>query len=243
MEDFEYRGDVRKPTQMGIDPKDQLVYLYIRSFLNAKTKLCNPGISAIQKKFGISKDKLQESIRHLKESGWIKTEPYGRGVNYIFLKNMDHYERFSNQFLENKDMSLTKKSILVALQDYMWRNTGEVGIITYSDLELSKKLNIPYSTLKRNLKELEADNLTFTLQTNTPYMQKARVFDLYKYCQAVAFELKDQKAHLQKLDAAQESTQEEVKELKDKVKHMEKLIQMFLKEKSNNKEPNELLLL
>lgn len=249
MDELEKTGHVRKPTQMDIDPKDQLVYLYIRSFLNNETKLCNPGIGAIQKRFGISKDKIQESIQHLKESGWIETEPKGRGVNYIFKKDIEHYERFSNKFLENRDMSLTKKSILVALQDYMWRDDGELGKITFSDFELADKLHMPYSTLKRNLKELEDDKITFTVPSKVygegGCVKKIRFFNLYDYCQAVAFTLTQQQMHLnrlseeqQELSEQQTKTKEDVKELQDKMESMQKTIELLSREiMKNNKEP------
>lgn len=244
---MENNGHVRKPIQMNVDPKDQLVYLYIRSFLNDKTKVCNPGIAAIQKKFGISKDKIQESIQHLKDSGWIETVPKGRGVNYIFLKNVDHYEKFSNKFLENRNMSITKKSILIALQDYMWRDNGELGVITYSDMELAEKLNIPYSTLKRNLSELEEEQITFTAPTNIigegGCLKKARFFNLYDYCQAVAFTLEQQQAHLQKLSEHQENTDEHIQKLENKVASMQKIIEMLSKEVLNKKEPKQTLVL
>lgn len=239
---MEKEGHVRKPIQMNVDPKDQLVYLYIRSFLNDKTKICNPGIAAIQKRFGISKDKIQESIQNLKNSGWITTTKKGRGVNYTFLKNVDHYERFSNKFLENRDMSITKKSILIALQDYMWRDSGELGVVTYSDIELAEKLKIPYSTLKRNLKELEEDKLTFTADTNIPgeggCLKRARFFNLYEYCQAVAFTLEQQQEHLNKLDKKQEDTNEQVQKLENKVESMQKIINTLTKEILKHKDTN-----
>ena len=81
----------------GLEPKDQLIYVAIKSFMNGKTKLCCPSLSTIAAKVGASINTVRSSIDRLVESGYVKTERSGRKTLYTFKDNISANPRASEK--------------------------------------------------------------------------------------------------------------------------------------------------
>ena len=68
------------------------------------------------------------------------------------------HELSYKDFLENKDVSFASKAYILASQQYMFKDIQGVGKIGYSNRQLSNKINMPESTIRKCDKELENKN-------------------------------------------------------------------------------------
>ena len=134
-------------------PQDKLIYLSIRRYMSAKTMECFPSYNELTRKTGVSSKTIKKSVDNLVREGYLETRKEGRKIIYKF-NNRKHFEPFSLEFLDNQDLTFTEKSYIVASQQYMFKNESE-GIISYSNRELAKLINMPVSTISRCNRSLE----------------------------------------------------------------------------------------
>ena len=137
---------VQLPNDLGdisfIKPKDQLVYVAIKKFMNKDTKEAFPSLETLHNLTKLSINTIRDCIERLVKSGFIEVRKDGRKNVYKFLK-YDTYEPFSFKFLEKDDLSPEEKAYLIASQKYMFKDNGE-GI---KDIE---KIKEPFFTTKEN---------------------------------------------------------------------------------------------
>lgn len=134
-------------------PQDKLIYLSIRRYMSAKTMECFPSYAELTRKTGVSSKTIKKSVDNLVREGYLETRKEGRKIIYKF-NNRKHFEPFSLEFLDNQDLTFTEKSYIVASQQYMFKNESE-GIISYSNRELAKLINMSDTTISRCNRSLE----------------------------------------------------------------------------------------
>jgi DNA-binding MarR family transcriptional regulator len=188
-----------------LKPGDLLIYATIKRHMNKDTKTCYPSLSTIASESGASINTVRSSIQNLINSGYIETEPHGRGKLYRFLK-WDKFEPFSYDFLDNKKLSFKEKAYILATQQYMFKNKEtQNGVVTYNNIELSKRINTSPSTISRldsSLKEKEFLDINVLtqkdLETGLPIREK--IFHLSKMEQAIVFILGDHEQRIESLE-------------------------------------------
>ena len=213
-----------------LTPKDQLVYLGIRSFMNGETKSCYPSLQKIADKVGASIPTIRKSISLLEEKGYIKTTKKGRGQEYHF-NELKKFEPFSPEFLNHNDLSFTTKSYLVASQQYMYKDVKGLGKISYSNADLSKQINMPETTIRRCNQELERNNYLTIIKNEyrdleTGCKSDTKIFDLNKLGQAIIWVLKTHEDRINNHEDRIAQLEEENKKQKD-------LIEKLLKDKQH----------
>lgn len=119
-----------------LTPKDLLIYLYIKSHANSKTKESFPSLETLRMESGASVNTIRGCIKNLEAANKIKIRKEGRKNIYTFTNFNDGFEPFSFKFLDKKGLSFLEKAYLVASQQYMFKEDGE-GIIKYSNKKLS----------------------------------------------------------------------------------------------------------
>ena len=137
-----------------ITPKDQLIYLAIKRYMNNETKESFPSLETISKDTGATPPTIRKILKRLEDFGYIQIFKRGRSNVYKFT-DYDHFEAFSYDFLDNKNLTFTEKSYLVAAQEHMYKSNNS-GKITYSSSELSDKINMPRSTMYKTESSLVA---------------------------------------------------------------------------------------
>lgn len=172
----------------GLEPKDQLIYVAIKSFMNGKTKLCCPSLSTIAAKVGASINTVRSSIDRLVESGYVKTERSGRKTFYTF-NEYKKFEPFSPEFIENPDISFTTKAYIVASQQYMYKDVENYGKMALSNRQLSKEINMPETTIRRCNNELVSKEYLTIIKDNVTEWQAGKcdlkIFNLTSLGQAI----------------------------------------------------------
>ena len=203
MEEKKSKQHTQLPNKMAeneISPKDQLIYLGIKSFMNEKTKSCFPSLQKIADKVGASIPTVRKSIALLEEKGYIKTSKKGRGQIYYF-NDAKKFEPFSPEFLDHNDISFTTKSYLVASQQYMYKDVKGYGKISYSNADLSKQINMPETTIRRCNQELERKDYLTIIRNKCRELESGcysdtKIFDLNKLGQAIIWILKNHEDRL-----------------------------------------------
>lgn len=225
-----------KMAENEISPKDQLVYLGIRSFMNEKTKSCFPSLQKIADKVGASIPTIRKSITILEEKGYIKTTKKGRGQEYHF-NELKKFEPFSPEFLDHDDISFTTKSYLVASQQFMYKDVEGYGKISYSNADLSKQINMPETTIRRCNQELERKDYLTIIKNEcrnleTGCKSDTKIFDLNRLGQAIIWVLRN---HEDRLNNHEDRIAALEKKLEEKEKQIELQQRMLNKYQSENK--------
>lgn len=141
--------------QPNLTPKDKLIYLAIRKHADNTTLKCFPSYATITSEIGASSKTIKKCVENLEREGYIKTSKDGRKIVYQF-NNQKYFEKFSEDFLYNKDLTFTQKAYLVSIQQYMFKDESkQEGRITYSNRELATKVNMSDSVISRVNHQLE----------------------------------------------------------------------------------------
>lgn len=188
---------VQLPNNMTVNdeltPKDLLVYVTIKKYMNKDTLSCYPSIATIVEKSGVSKPTVLKAINKLQDLDYIKISKMGRNNLYTFSK-YKNFEPFSYEFLEKEDVSVEEKSLIVAEQQYMFKDNEGFGKITYTDLELSEKINMSYSSIVKHHKSLEKKGYLTIIKTSskdsiTGLSVHEKIFHLDELGQAIIWTL------------------------------------------------------
>ena len=189
MEQEVNKQHVQVPNNMGeskLDPRDQLIYAIIKSH-DGKNG-CFPSLMTISKESGASIPTVRESISRLVEKDYIKTARKGRKIFYTF-NEYKKFEPFSPEFLKNSDISFTTKSYIVASQQYMYKDAENYGKMTLSNVQLSKEINMPESTIRKCNNELVSKEYLTIIKDNVTEWQAGKcdlkIFNLTSLGQAI----------------------------------------------------------
>lgn len=225
-----------------LTPKDQLIYLAIKSFQNGQTKLCNPSLQKIAKRSGASIPTIRSCIKRLEDKEYISIKKKGRSQEYSFSP-YKNFEPFSKEFLEKEDLSFTTKSYLVASQQYMFQDVEGFGKISYPNTELSEKINMPESTIRKCNQELKRKNYLTIIENESRDLEtgcktETKLFDLNELGQAVIGALKNHEDRISKNTDDIEYLRKEIEQLKEDNKQKNILLSKLIK----NKETEEFIL-
>lgn len=215
-----------------LEPKDQLIYLSIKKFMNKDTLIAFPSLETIKEVSGASIPTIRECIKRLEDKNYIEVIKDGRKNTYKFNK-YKNFEVFSPEFLSNKNISFTTKSYLVASQQYMFKDIEDYGKISMPNTELSNCINMPESTIRKCNKELERKNYLTIIKNESRDLETGcktdtKLFKLRELGQAVIWTLKDHEDRINQNADDIQMLKEEIKALKEKDLEKDKLIQKLL---------------
>lgn len=176
-----------------ITPKDKLIYLAVKSYENGKTHECYPSMAKISERCGASEPTIKKSLDKLEKAGYIEVEKVNSRKKKYKFSPYKKFECFSYEFLYNPNLTFTEKSYLAASQQYMLEKESGRGKIEYSTLELSNRINMSPSTIKRCDKSLvEKQYMTIIRKTKNGLANIAnsgnidsRYYNFTKYNEAV----------------------------------------------------------
>ena len=227
---------VQVPNNMTVNeeltPKDLLIYATIKKYMNKETLSCFPSLSTIVQKSGVSKPTILKAIDKLQTLGYIRVSKQGRSNLYTFSKHKK-FEPFSYEFLDREDISAEEKALIIAEQPFMFKDKEGFGKISYTDLELSDKINMSYTSIVKHHKALEKKGFLTTIKTNakdstTGLAINEKIFHLNELGQAIIWALQKHEEDIQELKEKTEATSKdvdlllkEIKRLNDRMGQME----------------------
>lgn len=226
----ENKQHVQLPNNMGsadLTPKDQLIYLSIRRFMNGKSKIAFPSLEKIHQVSGASINTIRKSITSLEEKNYLKVIKNGKKQEYHF-NELKAFEPFSYEFLDRTDLTFTEKSYLVASQQYMYTDVEGLGKISYTNKELSTKINMSEATISRTNNSLIRKNYLSIIKNEcrdleTGCKTDTKIFHLRDLDQAIIWTLKSHEDRI-------EQNTEDIKTLQSKIEKQQLLIDKLLKQ-------------
>lgn len=214
---------VQLPNSMTVNseltPKDLLIYVSIKRYMNKDTKQAFPSQDLICKNASSTKPTVKKCTEKLVELGYIKVKKEGRKNVYIFNSHKN-FEPFSYEFLDREDLSASTKAHLLATQQFMFKDVDKYGKVTMNDFQLSQILNTSPHTLAKCNKELEEKGYlsiskTSAKDSETGLVRNEKIYHLDELSQAIVFTLQNHEDRLNNTDA--------------KIKALEKQIEILLK--------------
>lgn len=212
-----------------LKPGDILIYATIKRHMNKETKTCYPSLTTISQESGASVNTVKASIQNLVNSKYITVSKKGRGNLYTFLK-WDEFEPFSYSFLDNKNLTFKEKAYILSAQQYMFKKEDtQDGIITYDNVELSKRLNISPTTISRlndslTIKKFLKINTLSQRNPETGLPIKEKVFHLSKIEQAIVFILKNHEERIKETEDKVKDNSNEISLLKERIAELEEMV-------------------
>lgn len=200
-----------------LDPIDVLVYAYLKSYMNNKTLEAFPALATLCSKSGLSINVVRKSLKALEQNGDIKIiKQQGKSSIYRFNPKSRNFEMFTYDFLFNDELTPKQKAYLLVSQQYMFKE-GKEGTMSWSDLELGRKIGLSPRVIKTRNKELEDQNMLTitksTLKDETGLFKEVKIFDLEVLGQAILFLGKKVQEHDDILDDHQKQLDEQAAEI------------------------------
>lgn len=182
-----------------ITPREQLIYVAIKSFMNKDTKEAFPSLKKLSEMVGASIPTIRSAIKRLQELDYIKVIKIGRSQIYKF-NSYKNFEPFSYEFLNNQDLSFIEKSYITATQQFMFKN-GDTGSVSYTNRELSEKINMPESTISKCNRELESKHFLTIVNNKSKDLEtgldtQTKIFHLAEFGQAIVGVLNSHESRL-----------------------------------------------
>lgn len=211
-----------------LTPKDLLIYVSIKRYMNKDTKEAFPSQDLICKHASSTKPTVKKCTNKLVDLGYLSIKKKGRKIIYKFNSHKN-FEPFSYEFLDNNELSSTTKAHILCTQQYMFKDNNGLGKTTLNNFQLSMRLNTSPQTISRCNKELEEKGYLSIVETNakdpaTGLFKKEKIYHLDELGQAIVFTL--------------QSHQETLNNHDDRIKSLEKQIEILLRENREFKNNN-----
>lgn len=232
---MENKQHVQLPNGMAgsdLEPKDQLIYLTIKRHANINPDKCFPSLATIAKESGACINTVRKSITKLVDKGYLIVEKFGKSQRYKFSE-YKWFEPFSYEFLDKQDISFTAKSYLCAAQQYMYTDLEGLGKVSFTNAQLSSKINMPESTISKCNRELMRQNYLTVLKSNlidptTGCKEEVKVFQLNTLGQAIIWGLCDHEDRIKQTETKSEENSQRITELEHQIESQNKLITQLL---------------
>ena len=108
-------------SQPNLTPKDKLIYIAIRRYMNKETMEAYPSYATITKDTKAAAVTIKKCVNNLIREKYLNIRKEGKRIVYIF-NNKKKFEPFSYEFLDRRDLTFTEKSYIVATQQFMFKN-------------------------------------------------------------------------------------------------------------------------
>lgn len=145
---------------------------------------------------------------------------------YKFKELLKNFERFTPEFLDNKEITPEEKAYLIGLHSQSYKNE-DYAVTTYSNKELSETLNIPERTIRYYNKSLQEKEIMTEIATavmdDAGFNVPAKAVDMHKIGQAILYINKRVDNH------------------EDRITSLEKMLELALRENKALKKENDLL--
>lgn len=208
-----------------LKPFDKLVYANLRRYMNEDTHECFPTIRRIASECGCTEKRIINSIKRLIEAGdIIKIQRVGRSNVYKFNRLSKNFEMFTNEFLDQKDITPGEKAYLIGLQSQTYKDGG-FAMTSKSNEEIAEALNIDTRSVRRYNKSLKEKQILVEMKTaildSAGYNRTIKAIDLAKVCQAVLYVNERVDIHETRLNAQE-----------DRIAVLEKMVSKLMQEKT-----------
>ena len=214
-----------------LEMKDLVVYANLKRHYNKITKDSFPSLDTLAKKVGVTKPTVIKSLKRLEAAGYINIIKSKNNNKYTFSEKKN-IEIFSFDFLDDPNLSLQTKALIISMQPHMFKNKQlGIGKITYSELDIARMLNIDLRTLHKYEAPLlvNGDRPIMTLiptkkvdpETGLPIQERIYDFEAYNNILALKFQQIDDELQDKVSKKDYDMLLREHKELKKQLKELQ----------------------
>lgn len=194
--------------QPDLDPKDKLIYLAIRRYMNKQTREAFPSYAKITEDTGAAAKTIKKCVDNLVNEGYLETRKDGKKIIYKF-NNKKQFEPFSYDFLDKPELTFTEKSYIVATQQFMYKDKETLeGKVSYPNSELSKLIKMPPATISKCNRSLEKKGYLQGASDST------KRFQLRELDQMIIYKLQEHEYQIQQNTSDIALIKEELQQLK-----------------------------
>lgn len=177
---------------------DVLIYAYLKKHYNHVTKDSFPSFQYLAEESGISKPTVMKCVDRLEKARYITVTKI-RKVNHYTFSDINKFEIYSFDFLDDKSISPKEKAYMICMQQYMYKNS-ELGIgkVTFSENDIAKMLKIDIRTLRKYETSLQQRDTpiislvpTKVRDPQTGLMIEERIFDFSAYNNLLALKFQE----------------------------------------------------
>lgn len=205
-----------------LTPIEKLVYVYLRRYMNEETKESFPSQERLAKDSGLSRSTIIKSIKSLIDLEYIEKVYSPTRVTHYRFKKLLHFEPFSYEFLDNKDIKPLDKAYIIASQEHMFKNEEGKGKMLYTNRELSELINMPQATISKCNRSLVGDKILSLATDNNGEVVKT--FNLSKVGQAIIWTLQKHEDDIDSLKKDNEYLHKKIDELEKQLNKQQALV-------------------
>ena len=207
--------------------KDIAVYLTMRQFENWETHSTYVSIDKLAEKCGLTKNTVRKCIKNLVLDEYlILIKRPGMSNEYKFNKTVN-FEGFSDEFINNPDLTPELKGYLAIIQQYMNTSDGQYGVIGMRDADLAKLTHLTRRTILTYNNQLQDLGFMVNGRGRVPDIlenggckNNVKIYDPRSYGQAVLFALRNHEDRLNDIQDEQESQRKDIEELTAEIKNL-----------------------
>lgn len=204
-----------------LTPRDLLVYVSIKRYMNSKTQEAFPSLIKISEVSSLSKPTIMQSIKNLISAHYISVRKEGKRSIYKF-NSYKNFEPFSYEFLDKKDLNANEKAYILATQQHMFKDEENIGKVSYTELELANKINMSQPVINRCNNSLKDKGYLTLLSTRNSegIMINEKIFQLDELGQAIVFALQNHEERISTNEKTLELALQEIQKLKNELDYI-----------------------
>ena len=209
--------------------KDIAVYLTMRQYENWKDHTTFVSMQTLADRMGLNKKTIKKCIDNLISDGYLSVIKSPGIPNKYKFEKTESFEGFSDEFINNNDLTPDQKGYLAIVQQYMNTSDGETGVVSLRDLDLAKLTHMSTRTIYSYNKDLENKGYLTIGYTSTPdhieeggCKHRVKVYDPKSYGQAILFALRNHESRLSDVEDKQQEQERILNTLALKVQQLEK---------------------
>lgn len=218
---------------------DRYIYLWMKTRMDYESKQSFPSYKYISDNINeycedatCTPIKVKNAIKRLEQVGWIEIEGRFGTSNLYRFKELAKFERFSEEFLQNKKYTWKEKDFYMQLQQYIFKDyDNQTAFITWTNSKIASMLHLSPQVISRYMNALKKKQAFVEIKTT--YRDPAtklpiirREFNLQALNQLFVL-LEKHENDIQETKENLRETKDDVAELKEQIKKLTKEVEQL----------------
>ena len=152
---------------------DRYIYLWMKTRMDYESKQSFPSYKYISDNINeycedttCTPIKVKNAIKRLEQVGWIEIEGRFGTSNLYKFKELEKFERFSEEFLQNKKYTWKEKDFYMQLQQYIFKDyDNQTAFITWTNSKIASMLHLSPQVISRYMNALKKKQAFIEIKT------------------------------------------------------------------------------
>lgn len=152
---------------------DRYIYLWMKTRMDYESKQSFPSYKYISDNINeycedatCTPIKVKNAIKRLEQVGWIEIQGRFGTSNLYKFKELTKFERFSEEFLQNKKYTWKEKDFYMQLQQYIFKDyDNQTAFITWTNSKIASMLHLSPQVISRYMNALKKKQAFVEIKT------------------------------------------------------------------------------